>query len=309
MQHRRIGTSDLEAFPLCLGGNVFGWTADEHASFAVLDAYAAAGGNFVDTADAYSAWIPGHSGGESETIIGRWIASRANRAQMIIATKVGRLAGLHGLSSATIRAAADASLRRLGVECIDLYYAHADDPDTPLEETLSAFDALIKAGKVRWIGASNYTAARLAAALRVSASGGLARYVALQPHYNLVHRHEYEGALRDLCVQEGISCLPYYALASGFLTGKYAKGAKVDSPRAAGVQHLFDARGERILAALTRIASAHGTTPGAVAIAWLLADPTVAAPLASARTPRQLADLLPAVTLALTAAELDALRA
>jgi aryl-alcohol dehydrogenase-like predicted oxidoreductase len=309
MQHRRIGTTDLEVFPLCLGGNVFGWTADESESFAVLDAYAAAGGNFVDTADAYSAWVPGHSGGESETIIGRWMAARGNRHQMIIATKVGRLSGLKGLSRATIRAGAEASLRRLGTDRIDLYYAHADDPDTRLEETLSAFDALIHAGKVRCIGASNYTATRLTEALRVSAREGLARYVALQPHYNLVHRDEYEGALRDLCAREHVSCLPYYALASGFLTGKYTNGAKVDSARAAGVQHLLDARGKRVLATLTRIASDRGTTPGAVAIAWLLADPTVAAPLASARTPQQLAEILPAVTLELTRTDIDDLRA
>src|SRR6478735_755891 len=200
--NRRFGTTDLQVFPLCLGGNVFGWTADERQSFEVLDAYRAAGGNFVDTADAYSAWVPGHAGGESETIIGRWMKARGNRASMIIATKVGRLATMKGLSAKTIRAGAEASLRRLDTGHIDLYFAHADDPDTPLEETLRAFDALVREGKVRYVAASNYTAPRLAEALAVSRREGLAAYVALQPHYNLAHRQDYEGALRDFCQRE-----------------------------------------------------------------------------------------------------------
>jgi aryl-alcohol dehydrogenase-like predicted oxidoreductase len=289
----RIDHTDLDVFPLCLGGNVFGWTADERQSFEVLDSYLAAGGNFVDTADAYSAWVPGHSGGESETIIGRWMAARGARNRMVIATKVGKAPELTGLAPRTIRAAAEASLRRLGVDRIDLYYAHADDAETPIEDSLRAFDALVKEGKVRYIAASNYTAPRLAEALAVSAREGLARYVALQPHYNLMHRSEYEGALRDLCAREGLACLPYFALAKGFLTGKYRPGAEVDSPRAEGAREYLDDRGLRVLAAIDDIAAAHDVTPSAVSLAWLLAQPTVIAPIASARTVAQLSELLP----------------
>src|SRR5215831_1162440 len=195
----RIDGTELTVFPLCLGGNVFSWTADEQQSFAVLDAYAAAGGNFIDTADAYTAWLPNHAGGESETIIGRWMAARRMRSRMVVATKVGALSSLKGLAATTIRTAAEASLRRLGVDCIDLYYAHLDDQNTPLEETLGAFDALVRDGKVRYIGASNYKAGRLAEALSISNRAGFARYVALQPHYNLVHRQDYEGDLLELC--------------------------------------------------------------------------------------------------------------
>jgi aryl-alcohol dehydrogenase (NADP+) len=294
---RRLATTDLDVFPLCLGGNVFGWTADEPRSFAVLDAYAAAGGNFIDTADAYSAWVPGHAGGESETIIGRWMKTRRNREQIIVATKVGRLSSLQGLSAATIRTGAEASLRRLDTDHIDLYFAHADDPGTPLEETLRAFDALVREGKVRYIAASNYTAPRLAEALAISKRERLAAYVAIQPHYNLAHRQEYEGALRDVTREEHLACVPYFALASGFLTGKYRGGMTVDSPRAAWVTKYLDDRGERLLLALDDIAARHHTTVAAVALAWLLADPTVAAPIASARTTEQLADLLPSIDL------------
>jgi aryl-alcohol dehydrogenase-like predicted oxidoreductase len=289
----RIDHTDLDVFPLCLGGNVFGWTADERQSFEVLDSYLAAGGNFVDTADAYSAWVPGHSGGESETIIGRWMAARGARNRMVIATKVGKAPELMGLAPRTIRAAAEASLRRLGVDRIDLYYAHADDAETPIEDSLRAFDALVKEGKVRYIAASNYTAPRLAEALAVSAREGLARYVALQPHYHLMHRSEYEGPLCDLCAREGLACLPYFALAKGFLTGKYRPGAKVDSPRAEGAREYLDDRGLRVLAAIDDIAAAHDVTPSAVSLAWLLAQPTVIAPIASARTVAQLSELLP----------------
>jgi aryl-alcohol dehydrogenase-like predicted oxidoreductase len=292
---RRLGATDLQVFPLCLGGNVFGWTADEQRSFEVL--YAAAGGNFIDTADAYSAWVPGHVGGESETIIGRWMKLHGNRAQMIVATKVGRLASLQGLSAATIRAGAEASLRRLDTSYIDLFFAHADDPATPLEETLRAFDKLVREGKVRYIAASNYTAPRLAEALAISRREGLAPYVAVQPHYNLAHREEYEGALRNLSEQEHLACVPYFALASGFLTGKYRQGVTVDSPRAPWVSSYLDARGERLLQVLDEIAGAHQTTVAAVALAWLLADATIAAPIASARTKEQLGDLLPSVDL------------
>ena len=299
----RIGDTTLDVFPLCLGGNVFGWTADEAQSFAVLDAYAAAGGNFIDTADAYSAWVPGHAGGESETILGRWMAARGNRDRMVIATKVGKLPGLAGLSATTIRAAAEGSLRRLRTDRIDLYYAHADDAATPLEETLGAFDALVREGKVRHIAASNYGAARLAEALALAKRAGLARFVALQPHYNLAHRGDYEGALADLCVREGLACFPYYALASGFLAGKYRPGANVASQRAASAAKYLDERGLRILAALDGIAAQRGTTVAAVALAWLLTRPGVAAPIASARTPDQLTDLLPLASLRLDADE------
>ena len=239
----RLGRTDLDVFPLCLGGNVFGWTASEQESFAILDAYAAAGGNFIDTADSYSAWVPGHVGGESETIIGRWMAARGCRNRMIIATKVGTAPGRLGLGRKNIRAGAEASLKRLGVDRIDLYYAHADDLNTPIDETLREFDALVREGKVGYIAASNFTAARLSAALATSAREGLARYVALQPHYNLMVRNEYEGALSDVCAREGVACVPYFALAMGFLTGKYRPGITVDSARAEGAQKYLDARG------------------------------------------------------------------
>jgi aryl-alcohol dehydrogenase-like predicted oxidoreductase len=304
-----LGDSGLEVFRFCLGGNVFGWTADESASFDVLDAYAEAGGNFIDTADVYSAWVPGNQGGESESIIGRWMAARGNRERMIIATKVGMAPDLKGLSALTIRRAAERSLKRLGTDYIDLYYAHADDTETPLRNSLGAFDALVKEGKVRFIGASNYSAARLAEALAVSASEDLAEYVALQPHYNLVHRDVYEGDLRDLCVRERISCVPYYALASGFLTGKYRDGSPVASARAQGAGKYLDARGRHVLGVLDRIAETHRTTVAAVALAWLLAQPMVAAPIASARTVQQLSALLPAVSLTLSTDELAQLSA
>ena len=304
----RIGSTDLDVFPLCLGGNVFGWTADERQSFEVLDAYRAAGGNFVDTADLYSAWVPGHSGGESETIIGRWMAARGTRSRMVIATKVGMKPDLKGLSPKTIRAAAEASLGRLGVDRIDLYYAHADDLETPIEDSLRAFDTLVKEGKVRYIAASNYKAPRLAEALAVSARESLARYVALQPHYNLMHRGDYEGELRDLCAREGLGCLPYFALAKGFLTGKYRPGTEVDSQRAAGAREYLDERGLRVLAALDDIAAAHHTIVSVVSLAWLLAQPTVV-PIASARTVAQLSELLPIADVRLTSEEVARLSA
>jgi aryl-alcohol dehydrogenase (NADP+) len=290
---------------LCLGGNVFGWTADETQSFAVLDEYAHAGGNFIDTADVYSTWVPGHSGGESESIIGRWMAARKNRSQMIIATKVGGgFPNLPGLSAHTIRTSAEASLRRLQVDRIDVYYAHRDDPKTDQHETLRAFDELVREGKVRYIAASNFTAPRLAEALAISSRDGLARFVALQPHYNLVHRAEYEGALADLCAREGLACVPYFALAKGFLTGKYRPGSAVDSPRAAGAREYLDDRGLRVLDALTSIAATYRTTVAAVALAWLAEQSTVAAPIASARNIDQLRELLPVATLTLSSAEI-----
>jgi aryl-alcohol dehydrogenase-like predicted oxidoreductase len=306
----KIGTSDLDVSPLCLGGNPFGWTADEKTSFAVLDAYAEAGGNFIDTADRYTFHVPGNSGGESETIIGRWLKARGNRDEMVIATKVGALPGLDNLASETIRRGAEDSLRRLGIEHIDLYYAHVDDPGTPLAETLGAFDGLVRAGKVRYIAASNFTADRLSASLETSAREGFAAYVALQAEYNLVQRADYERDLAPTVARTGLSCLPYVALARGFLTGKYRPGgAEVDSPRADQARAHLDGNGPRVLAALDKIAEAHHTTVAAVALAWLAAQPTVATPLAGARNPAQLADLLPFLTLRLTADDIALLDA
>ncbi len=306
----RLGRTDLDVYPLCLGGNVFGWTADEAQSFAVLDAYAAAGGNFIDTADAYSAWVPGNSGGESETIIGRWVASRDNRDRIVIATKVSKHPERPGLSAANIRQAAEDSLRRLQTDRIDLYYAHADDPETPLEETLGAFDALVREGKVRHVAASNYEAPRLAEALAVSAREGLASYVALQPLYNLVERGEYEGALEAVCAEHDLACVPYFSLAMGFLTGKYRPGGDaVESPRAERASANLNDRGIAVLEALDEIAAAHDTAVAAVALAWLRSRPTVATPIASARTPEQLAELLPMASLELAPAELERLDA
>jgi aryl-alcohol dehydrogenase-like predicted oxidoreductase len=304
----KLGTSDLEVSRLCLGGNVFGWTADEETSFAVLDGYARAGGNFVDTADSYSAWVEGHSGGESETIIGRWLRSRGNRDGMVVATKVGMLPGADDLKAATVERAAEDSLRRLGVDHIDLYYAHQDDPDTPQEETLAAFDRLVRAGKVRHVAASNYTAGRLTSALAVSEREGFAKFVALQQAYNLVDR-SYEGELSRAVADHGLSSAPYWGLAKGFLTGKYRPGVAVESARAAGASKYLDERGLRILDAVDEVAGNHGTTQAAVALAWLAEQPTVAAPIASARTAEQLADLVPALDLELKADEIAALSA
>lgn len=302
----KIGSSDLDVSRLCLGANVFGWTADRDASFAVLDAFAAAGGDFLDTADSYMWRAPGNSGGESETIIGEWFAARGNRDDVVVATKVGSLPTRPGLSAANINAAVEDSLRRLQTDHIDLYWAHRDDPDTPQEETLAAFDTLQRAGKVRAIGASNFSAERLQSALAISAREGLAAYVALQPHYNLLERAEFESTLAPVLAAHGLSCLPYYGLAKGFLTGKYRPGsAEVDSPRAEGARVYLDKRGLRVLAALDEVAAAHGVPVAAVALAWLAAQPTVAAPLASARTVEQLSALLPVLQLELTAAEVE----
>ncbi|MFG2682960.1 aldo/keto reductase [Streptomyces sp. NPDC048392] len=305
---RKLGSSDLEVFPLTLGGNVFGWTADEDQSFAVLDAYTAAGGNFVDTADVYSAWGEGLSGGESETVLGKWLASRGHRDDVVLATKVSQHPEYPGLSAANIRAAADASLRRLGTDHIDLYYTHFDQPEVPVEEIIGALDELVRAGKVRHIAASNISAERLAASLEFSDRESLARYVALQPHYNLVSRDTYEGGLRDLAERAGLAAVPYYALAAGFLTGKYRPGTTVDSPRAGGAaKHLETERGRRVLTALDEIAEAHDAPVATVALAWLAAQPTVAAPIASARTVEQLPALLGVAELSLTEDEVGRL--
>ncbi|AOW87748.1 alcohol dehydrogenase [Streptomyces olivaceus] len=298
---RTLGSSDLQVFPLALGGNVFGWTADLDQSFAVLDAYTAAGGNFVDTADVYSAWGEGLSGGESETVLGKWLAARGNRDGVVLATKVGQHPEYPGLSAANIKAAADASLRRLGTDHIDLYYTHYDRPEVPVEEIIGALDELVRAGKVRHIAASNISAERLEASLDFSEREGLARYVALQPHYNLVSRDTYEGELQDLAARTGLAAVPYYALAAGFLTGKYRPGTAVDSVRAGGAaKHLESERGRRVLAALDEVAGAHDAPVATVALAWLAAQPTVAAPIASARTVEQLPALLGVAELSLT---------
>ncbi|MFF8191295.1 aldo/keto reductase [Streptomyces bobili] len=305
---RKLGSSGPEVFPLALGGNVFGWTADEAASFAVLDAYAAAGGNFVDTADSYSAWVEGNSGGESETIIGNWVKARGNRDDLVIATKVSQHPDHQGLTAANIKAAADASLRRLGTDHIDLYYTHFDKPEVPVEEILGALDELVVAGKVRHIAASNITPERLRASLEFSDREGLARYVALQPHYNLVSRDTYEGELQELVAASGLVAVPYYALASGFLTGKYRPGATVDSARARGAaKHLATERGQQVLTVLDEVARAHDAEVATVALAWLAARPTVAVPIASARTVDQLPALLAVADLELTEAEITRL--
>ncbi|WP_112467711.1 aldo/keto reductase [Streptomyces triticisoli] len=305
---RTLGSSDLKVFPLALGGNVFGWTADQEQSFAVLDAYAAAGGNFVDTADSYSAWIEGNQGGESETIIGKWVKARGNRSDVVIATKVSQHPDFPGLSAANIKAAADASLKRLGTDCIDLYYTHFDKPEVPVEEIIGALDELVKAGKVRHIAASNISAERLTASLDFSEREGLARYVALQPHYNLVSRDTYEGELQSVAERAGLAAVPYFALASGFLTGKYRPGTTVDSARAPrAATHLDTERGRKVLAALDEVARAHDAEVATVALAWLAAQPTVVAPIASARTVRQLPALLGVAELRLTEEEIGKL--
>ncbi|MET9915845.1 aldo/keto reductase [Streptomyces sp. NPDC006435] len=302
---RKLGSSDLQVFPLALGGNVFGWTADEAQSFAVLDAYVEAGGNFIDTADVYSAWVPGNEGGESETVIGKWLAARGNRSDVVVATKGGAHPEYKGLSSATVKAAAEESLRRLGTDHIDLYYTHFDDETVPVEEIITALDQLVKEGKVREIAASNISAERLRASLDFSEREGLARYVALQPHYNLVSRDTYEGELQDTAARAGLAAVPYYALASGFLTGKYRPGAVVDSARAQSAgQYLESERGQKVLAALDKVAQEHDAQIATVALAWLASRPTVAAPIASARTVEQLPALVAVADLTLTEQDL-----
>lgn len=303
---RTIGSSDLSVFPLSLGGNVFGWTADQATSFDVLDGYVGAGGNFVDTADGYSAWVPGNTGGDSERILGQWFQARGNRDDIVLATKVSQHPDFKGLAGDNILRAADASLERLGSDHIDLYYAHFDDQTVPLEETVSALSSLVDAGKVRYIGISNYSPERIEEWFSITEANGLHRAVALQPHYNLVER-DYEEKYRALAERENLGVVPYFALAAGFLTGKYRDGVTVDSARAAGASKYLDDRGRSVLDALDTVAEAHGASVASVALAWLAAQPTVVAPIASARTLDQLPDLLAAVTLDLTADELDAL--
>jgi aryl-alcohol dehydrogenase-like predicted oxidoreductase len=300
---RRLGSTELSVFPLCLGGNVFGWTADEEASFAVLDAYVAAGGNFIDTANGYSRWVPGHDGGESERVIGNWIAARGNRDDVIIATKLGSDGGL---GPENVRARAEESLERLKTDVVDIMYAHYDDLETPPEVSLAALDELVREGKVRHLAASNFAPERLEEALGVAEREGFATYEVLQPHYNLLER-EYETGLGPVAERHGLATAPYFGLAKGFLTGKYRGDAKVDSPRAAQVGSYDNERGWAVVDAVEEIAAAHGVPAGAVALAWLAAQPTVVAPIASARTTEQLEDLLPMATLELSDDELGRL--
>ncbi len=307
---RRLGRSPLLVSPICFGGNVFGWTADEPTSFALLDAFVDAGFNFIDTADAYSRWVPGHRGGESETVIGHWLKARPGmRSRVIIASKLGleMAPGDKGLSRDYMPRALERSLERLQTDYIDLYQAHRDDPDTPLPETLEAFDALVKSGKVRAVGASNYSAGRFAEALEISRDLGIARFESLQPHYNLHARAGFEADLAPLCAAEGVGVIPYYALASGFLTGKYRSAADLGkSPRGRGMAAMLDARGLGILSALDEVASQLCATPAQVALAWLLAR-GVTAPIASATSVAQLRDILAAPGLQLEPPQLAAL--
>ncbi len=313
MQPRTLGRSSLRVAPLCLGGNVFGWTANDAASFAVLDAMVGAGLNFIDTADVYSKWVPGHHGGESETIIGNWLKRGAKRTDVVIATKVGMemAPDRQGLSAAHIARSAEDSLRRLQTDYIDLYFSHRDDASVPMEETLGAYQKLIAQGKVRAIGASNFTAARLADALAVSRKSGLPRYEALQPHYNLYARADYEAALEPLCLQQQIGVVSYYALASGFLTGKYRTPADAaKSARGKGIVSTFlNERGFKILAALDDVARRYGASAATVALAWQIARPSITAPIASATTVTQLRELVAATELNLDHAASEQLNA
>ena len=312
MNLRPLGATDLTVSNLCLGTMQFGWTANEQQSFAVLDAFAEAGGNFIDTADVYSSWAPGNPGGVSEQIIGRWLKERGNRDQIVIATKVrGRMwpgSDGEGLGRAHITRAVEDSLRRLQVETIDLYQCHSPDAKTPIEETLSVFGELIATGKVRHIGASNFTAAQLSEALRVADEKSLPRFATLQPHHNLVHRAEYEGELAALCKREDIGVIPYSPLAAGFLTGKYRPGqSPPKSARINRVREYLNAAGFAVLEAVESVAAAHNTTPAALALAWQITKPAVVAPIIGANSPEQLADLLPATELTLSDNEVSAL--
>jgi aryl-alcohol dehydrogenase-like predicted oxidoreductase len=292
-----IPQTNLSVFPLCLGGNVFGWTIDEKQSHAVLNAYFEQGGNFVDTADVYSAWREGNVGGESETIIGNWMKTRHNRDEMIVATKVAKLSTRAGLSAKNIVDACDDSLRRLNTDYIDLYYAHDDDDNTPMLETLTAFNTLIDQGKVRYIASSNFTPERMSEALKVSKENGLASYIGVQDQYNLLDRTPYEGGMSKVVKENQLSCLPYLGIARGFLTGKYRPGVTVDSVRAAGAVVYQNDRGWKTLQLVEEIAKSHGVPLAAVALAWLRAQSTVSVPIAAARTVYQLQEIIQIVEL------------
>jgi len=310
---RRLGATDLHIAPLVLGGNVFGWNLDKAASFAVLDAFVDGGGTMIDTADVYSAWAPGHKGGESETLIGEWLKASGKRDKVLIATKVGMLPGEGGekLAPTRIAAAAEASLERLGIDCIDLYFAHQDDEAVPQEDVLAAFGKLIDAGKVRALGASNFHAARLKSANDAAKAHGLPHYHALQPEYNLVSRHKFEGQLQDYCVEHNIGVVPFYGLANGFLTGKYRSPADygksaIRGPRMAAY---FEGKGTPVLAALDQVAAETGATLAQIALAWLAAQPSITAPIASATSIAQVEELLGSMGLVLTPDQLAALDA
>ena len=310
---RPLGRSGLQVSPLALGGNVFGWTADERTSFSILDAWVDAGMNLIDTADVYSRWVPGHRGGESETTLGKWLKHSGKRDKVLIATKVGKDMGdgKVGLSPAYIRQAVDDSLRRLQTDCIDLYQSHDDDTNTPLEETLQTYAELIQAGKVRFIGASNYSAERLKLALDLSANHKLPRYESLQPLYNLYDRAAYEDALQALCVEHGVGVINFYGLASGFLTGKYRSEADAAKSARGGmvVKKYLNERGLRILAALDEVAAQTGHTAAQVALAWQIAQPGITAPIASATSVTQLQEMIGAASLKLDAQALQTLSA
>ena len=310
MQHRRLGHTDLNIAPLVFGANVFGWTADKKTSFDLLDRFVAAGLDAVDTADVYSAWAPGNKGGESETILGEWIKARGKRASVIVITKVGSPMGpgKKGLKAKYIEEAVEASLKRLQIETIDLYLSHWPDPEAPHEETLDAYAKLIKAGKIRWCGASNLNAEQMRAALDASKAKGLPRYEVLQPEYNLYDRGAYDGALRDLCVAEEIGVITYISLAKGFLSGKYREEADLtQSPRGGGVKAYLNPRGFRILDALDAFAKRHKAKPAEIALAWIIQRPGVTAPIASATSPMQLESLVAATKISLSAADVAAL--
>jgi aryl-alcohol dehydrogenase-like predicted oxidoreductase len=312
MQKRKLGNSGLQIAPLMFGGNVFGWTADEAMSFRLLDGFVGAGLNAIDTADVYSKWVPGHKGGESETVVGNWLKARGGRDKVVIATKVGlEMPGVgQGLRRDYILQRVEDSLKRLQTDYIDLYQSHTDDKDAPLEETLAVYDQLIKQGKVRAIGASNYDAPRLAEALGVSAAKKLPRYETLQPHYNMYERADYERALEPLVLKEGIGVIPYYSLASGFLTGKYRSAADFKkSPRGGGAKKMLNERGLRILKGLDDVSARLKANPAQVALAWLIARPSITAPIASATTLDQLKDLIAATRLNLDADAIKALDA
>lgn len=305
----QIGTSDLDVRALALGGNTFGWTSDEETSLAVLDAFAAAGGDFIDTADVYSAWAPGNVGGESETIIGHWLARRGRRDDITISSKVAQWERFPGLSRASVTGAAESSLTRLGTDHIDLYFAHQEDPDTPIGESVAAFAELQRSGKIRAVGLSNFSADAIRAWVAAADEQGVPRPVALQPHYNLVHRADFEDNLRPAAEEFQLGVVPYWSLAAGLLTGKYASVADIQGPRAGTVRSYVSDQAFLVVAALRDIAATHKVAPASVALAWLAAQPTVVAPIASARTPEQLPALLGSLTLQLDAEDLRTLDA
>ena len=312
MKTREIGNSGIQVAPWALGGNVFGWTADEPTSFRILDAFVDAGFNLVDTADTYSRWIPGHVGGESETLIGKWLQQKGKRNKVVIATKVGMDMGegKKGLAKAYILREAEESLKRLRIDHIDLYQSHQDDPEVPLEETLEAYAQLVKQGKVRAIGASNYDSKRLGDSLAVSREKGIPRYECLQPHYNLYERADYEKNLEPLVLEKKIGVIPYFSLAAGFLTGKYRSEADLSkSPRGGGMKKYMNDRGFGILAALDGAAKDLGSTPARVALAWLIARPGITAPIASATSLKQLNEIMQAPRLKLSPTDIAALDA